>query len=124
MAVALAGAALQSAWAQGNNFFGSSLPGNVPSASNPPATGGGAPGGGDYSDDEKRMQKKFKASVQHAKELVTKGDLMMKKGESKHDDKMYKKGKIVKEIGEKQLNDLQANNPLPDAKAKDKKAGL
>lgn len=101
-------------FAQGsqNSFFGSALPGNVPSAANPPATGGG----GDYSDDEKRMQKKFKASVNHAKELLAKGEAMMKKGETKNDDKMYKKGKILKEIAEKRLNELQANNPFPDTK--------
>ena len=119
-------ASVSASFGQGqNSFFGSALPGNVPSAANPPAGagggGGGVPPGGDFSDDEKRMQKKFKASVAHAKELVAKGDTMMKKGESKHDDKAYKKGKILKEIGEKQLNELQANNPFPDKAPKEKK---
>ena len=107
--------------AQGNNFFGSSLPGSVPSAANPPAGSGGpggsgGPPGGDYSDDEKRVQKKMKANVARYKELVNKGEAMMKKGESSHNDKMYKKGKILKEIGEKQLNEIQANSPVPDVK--------
>ncbi len=113
-AALLLGLAGQSVSAQGqNNFFGSSVPGNVPSAANPPTTGGS---GGDYSDDEKRMQKKFKSNLQHAKDLVTRGDAMMKKGESKKDDKSYKRGKILKEIGEKQLLELQSNNPFPDTK--------
>jgi len=109
-----------------NDFFGGSLPSSVPSASNPPATAGGAPGAADYTDDEKRMQKKYKFSLQHAKELMSKGEAMMKKGEARHNDKMYKKGKILKEIADKRLNELQANNPFSDAKSpEDKKsAGL
>lgn len=125
-AAMIAGSAVQPVPAQ-NDFFGGNLPSSVPSAANPPAT---ASGGGDYTDDEKRMQKKYKSSIAHAKDLVGKGDSMMKKGESKHNDKMYKKGKILKEIGEKQLAELQANNPFPEDKEskdgkepKDKKAG-
>jgi hypothetical protein len=127
-AAVIAGAQAPCVLAQ-NDFFGGNLPSSVPSAANPPATAGGAQGGGDYTDDEKRMQKKYKSSIQHAKDLVGKGDSMMKKGESRHNDKMYKKGKILKEIGEKQLAELQANNPFPEDKepkdgkeSKDKKA--
>lgn len=99
-----------------NDFFGGSIP---PAAGGDPLSGGGMPApamppGADYSDDEKRMQKKYKASVSHAKELIAKGDRMIKEGQTKQIDKIYKKGKIIKEIGEKRLAELQANNPLPE----------
>ncbi len=115
----------QPAEAGPNDFFGSSMPqGGLPN--NPPSdisapsqftTPGQAKaadmlngaGPGDYTDDEKRMQKKYKVSVNHAKGLIAKGERMMKSP----DQKESKKGRIVKEIGEKRLAELEANNPIP-----------
>lgn len=68
-------------------------------------------GGSDYTQDEKRVQKKYRASITHARQLVAKGDQMIKEGQERKDDKEFKKGKILKEIGEKQLVELKANNP-------------
>ena len=117
-----------SALAQGSNdFFGSS----VPSSS---AGGGGGSGierppgvqaaeqqalkatGGDYTTDEKRMQKKFKANLRSAQDLVSKAERMVKDGEKKKDDKMIKKGKILKEVAEKRVAELKEQNPFPEVK--------
>lgn len=112
--------------AQTNDFFGGSLPGGGPlpaggypqspqaqaadvARSNLPA---------DYTDDEKRMQRKYRASISHAKGLIAKGDRMMKAGEGGKNDKDFKKGKVLKEIGERRLAELEANNPLPEAAKK------
>ncbi len=123
-AAAALSAAVPQALAGPNDFFGSTMPGGAPSASNPPPTGNAGMGGaGDYSDDEKRMQKKYKANMQRYKDLISKGESMMKKGESSHNDKLFKRGKILKEIGERNLSELQANNPFPDIKKDDKKDG-
>jgi hypothetical protein len=105
-----------------NDFFGSTMPAGQMAdpngTSNQFTTPGQAKaagelnaggGPGDYTDDEKRMQKKYKASVSHAKGLIAKGDKMMKSP----DQKESKKGKILKEIGEKRLAELEANNPIP-----------
>lgn len=114
------------AFAQGSNdFFGSS----VPAASTP---GGGStdrpPGvaaaeqqalkaqGGEYTSDEKRMQKKFKANLRAAQDLISKAERMMKDGEKKKDDKMVKKGKILKEVAEKRVAELKEQNPFPEIK--------
>lgn len=100
-----------------NDFFGGQMPSAPPgvNAAQSASDKAGA-SGGDYSDDEKRMQKRYKSSIVHAKSLIAKGEAMMKKSESNHDDKIFKKGKIIKEIGEKQLGELQANNPFPNLK--------
>lgn len=104
-----------------NDFFGSTMPaGQMVDPNSAPgqfATPGQAKAGdmlnqsnpGDYTDDEKRMQKKFKASISHARGLIAKGERMMKSP----DQKESKKGKILKEIGEKRLAELEANNPNP-----------
>lgn len=68
---------------------------------------------GDFTDDEKRMQHKYRDSIKHAKDLINKGTVMMDHGQKSHNDKEYKKGKIFKEIGERQLGELNANNPFP-----------
>lgn len=86
----------------------------------PPAASNPGPSS-DVTADEKRMQKKYKANMNHLKDLIAKGEAMMK---SAHDqnDKAYKKGRIFKEIGEKQLAEMQANNPFAlDALDPDKK---
>ncbi|MBI4532647.1 MAG: hypothetical protein HY711_01770 [Candidatus Melainabacteria bacterium] len=106
-----------------NDFFGGSLPGTSSgSDSASGASGTYSPPGGDYTDDEKRMQKKYKASLNHARVLIAKGDAMIKKGQASHNDKLLKKGKIIKEIGEKQLTELQANNPFPDMRERHAKS--
>lgn len=109
---------MSSAIAGPNDFFGG--PGSM---SSPSAAAGSEaaqnalvdsqPQPGDFTDDEKRMQKKYQEKVKHAKSLIAKGELMMKKGEGK-DDKAFKKGKVIKLIGERELAELQANNPFPD----------
>jgi hypothetical protein len=100
-----------------NDFFGGSVPGAVnDAAANAPTAAG------DFTDDEKRMQKKYNISIRHARGLIAKAEGMMQAAEKRHDNKSFKKGKILKEIGEKQLSELEANNPFPDLKAKPKKA--
>jgi hypothetical protein len=118
------------AFAQGssNDFFGSSVP--TPSAGG----GGGGSGierppgvqaaeqqalkasGGDYTSDEKRMQKKFKANLRAAQDLVNKAERMVKDGEKKKDDKIVKKGRILKEVAEKRVAELKEQSPFPDSK--------
>ncbi len=117
-----------SAFAQsGNDFFGSSVPssggGSAGSSQidRPPGVAAAEQaalkaGGGDYTVDEKRMQKKYKANMRAAEELIAKAEKMVKDGEKKKDDKAMKKGKILKEVAEKRLNDLKENNPMPDNK--------
>jgi len=83
------------------------------SSSNSPGLSPG-PTGGDYTSDEKRMQRKYKDNVKHAKDLIAKGESMMKSCNGNVNHKDYKKGKIYKEIGEKSLADLTANNPFPE----------
>lgn len=103
--------ASQLAYAGPNDFFGGGVPGSNPT--DPAAAAAPmAPPSGDYSEDEKRMQKKYKQSIVHAKDLIAKGEEMVKKGEDKRDSRMMKKGHIFKEIGEKQLAELQNNNPF------------
>ncbi len=68
---------------------------------------------GDFTEDEKRMQHKYRDSIKHAKDLITKGTAMMDRGKKSGNDKEFKKGKIFKEIGERQLGELNANNPFP-----------
>ena len=76
-----------------------------------------APAGGDYTTDEKRMQKKYKGNLQHAHQLITQGEAMMKAAPNK-ESKEYKKGKIMKEVGEKSIGDLKTNNPFDSEKEK------
>lgn len=87
-----------------------------------PGMAQGSSNGGDYTSDEKRMQAKYKSNIKHAKGLIEKGDAMMKSCNGNTSHKDYKKGKIWKEIGEKSLADLSANNPFPEAE-KPVKAG-
>ena len=72
---------------------------------------------GDFTGDEKRMQKKYKDNINNAKGLIAKGERMMKDSGNNQKDANYKKGKIFKEIGEKSLAELKANNPFPNQKA-------
>lgn len=130
IAALFAGAA-QPAFAGANDFFGTTVPEGARAASTQvrqqpvnPYADPTVPQG-DFTMDEKRMQKKFKGSIAHAKELIAKGDKMMAVGKKGSKDKEFKKGKIIKEIGEKQLAELTANNPLADIindKGADRKA--
>jgi hypothetical protein len=118
------------ALAQGNGFYNNQLPGaqgSVEDESMPgdkKNKGSSSAPGGDYTQDEKRMQNKFKEKVAHAKDLINRGDHMMKAAGNAN-SKDYKKGKIFKEIGERDLAELEANNPFPKPDKPDKptKAG-
>jgi hypothetical protein len=103
-------------------LFGGTQAAPAPSPTAAPPNGPGTiPGAGmDNTADEKRMQKKFKANRSHYKDLVVKGDAMMKSAPNK-EDKTYKKGKILKEMGEKHLAEMQANSPFTMEDQDDKK---
>jgi hypothetical protein len=104
-----------------NDFFGGKIGGNNDgSQGSAAAVNTEAPTNvppGDYTADEKRMQKKFKANVKAAQELIAKAEKMIKSS----DTKLSKKGKIMKEIGEKRLAELKANNPFPEIAASGKR---
>jgi hypothetical protein len=102
---------------KGGLFSGKS-PQAAPAPANGPGTVAGA--GFDNTADEKRMQKKYKANMSHFKDLISKGDAMMKSAANK-EDRTYKKGKILKEMGEKHLADMQANSPFAIQSLEDKK---
>ncbi|MBK9205991.1 MAG: hypothetical protein IPL73_26970 [Candidatus Obscuribacter sp.] len=87
------------AYAGVNDFFGSSIPtvgSDSPSINGTSGSGAAqsmpselAPQSpstsshSDYTDDEKRMRKKYKTSIKHAETLIAKGDKLIKDGESK-----------------------------------------
>ena len=113
-----------------NDFFGSSIGGTPDTNQGAQTAADGAKGQaaaaqvpsgpppGDYTADEKRVQKKYKDNLKHAQGLILKGEDMMRS----HDQKVAKKGKVLKEIGEKAVADLKSNNPFPEiAASKDKK---
>ena len=75
--------------------------------------------GGDYTQDEKTLQKKYKARLAHDQEMIARGEHMMKGAAPT--SKEYKKGKIIKEIGERDAADLKANSPFPEMPGKGKK---
>jgi hypothetical protein len=114
------------AFAGPNDFFGSQIGGpsdtTQGSTTSPAASAAdaqlpaGAPAG-DYTADEKRVQKKYKDNMKSAQKLVAKGESMMRS----KDEKVSKKGRILKEIGEKRIAELKANNPFPEIAAKDPK---
>lgn len=117
-----AAASLGPAFAQsGNDFFGSSVPSSSGGGSNidrPPGVMAAEQqalkaAGNEFTSDEKRMQKKFKANLKAAEELISKAERMIKDGEKKKDDKMSKKGRILKEVAEKRVAELKENSPLP-----------
>lgn len=110
-----------------NDFFGSNIGNSSDSAQGGATVGSAAAAGaganqmsappGDYTSDEKRMQKKFRANVKDAERLIAKAEKLIKS----EDQKLSKKGKILKEIGEKRLADLKANNPFPEIATSGKK---
>lgn len=115
-----------------NDFFGGVLPGAMGSLKDDdekpaqaetkekPAPASVTQNPSDFTDDEKRMQRKYKFRVKHAKELIARGEEMMAKAPN-HDAKEFKKGKILKEIGEKDLAELKSNNPFPEEAEKPEK---
>ncbi|MBX9572549.1 MAG: hypothetical protein K2X77_26880 [Candidatus Obscuribacterales bacterium] len=112
------GLASPATFAQGNDFFGSSVPGSGSNIERPPGVQAAEQQAlqnshAEYTSDEKRMQKKYKANLRAAQDLITKGEKMLKDGEKKKDDKMQKKGKILKEVGEKRVQELKESNPSP-----------
>jgi hypothetical protein len=117
---AVCAAIAQPALAGSNDFFGTTVPEGTGKGAaqarqqtvNPYADP--AVPQGDFTSDEKRMQKKYKGSIAHAKGLISKGEKMMELGKRGSKDKEFKKGKIIKEIGERQLAELTANNPIAD----------
>ncbi len=121
------------AFSDNNSYFGANASGSgtsssgtdyskdLPEDSNPNAVlpglndtamGTPKPNGTDFTGDEKRMQKKYKSNIAHANSLINRGAQMMKSSENNHSSSVYKKGKIFKEIGEKRLAELKANNPF------------
>ena len=132
-----------SAYAQTNNFFGSGLgptgaggPANAAASGNIGGPNDGAQGAGqvgsqggfkdslgtnvpqgEYSADEKRVQKKYKSNLASARKLVAKGEEMMRS----KDEKQAKKGKIIKDIGERRIAELKANNPFPEVASREPK---
>jgi hypothetical protein len=127
------------ALAQMNNFFGSN-PGGGASQINSNQQGNGskeddgaagpgiplmngalpppAPSGGDFTQDEKRMQRKYRGNLHNAQDLIHRGEAMMNAAGNNKDSKDYKRGKVLKDIGEKSLADLKANNPYDVDKEK------
>jgi hypothetical protein len=73
--------------------------------------------GVDLTKDEIRVRDKYKARIARDKDLIARGEHMMK---SDPNSKDYKKGKVLKNIGEKDLAELEANNPFLKAEDPDK----
>lgn len=111
---------LQAQAQSGNDFFGSSVPsaGGSSATDRPPGVVAAEQqalkaAGNEYTSDEKRMQKKYKANLKAAEGLIAKATRMIKDGEKKKDDKMVKKGRVLKEVAEKRVSELKENSPLP-----------
>ena len=118
----------QPAIAGPNDFFGSAVPNAAtgsgqPEEANPYAAETPMPEG-DFTEDEQRMQKRFKEKVKHAKNLLEKGKKMVEDGQKKNNKKMVSRGKIFAEIGERELKALAANNPLSELISPTQKAAL
>jgi hypothetical protein len=141
LATALSFSNIVCAYSQSNNFFGTApgSPSGITAPSSSTGSGGSndstdssddsnpnavLPGlnetnpntaamGTDFSGDEKRMHKKYKDNLNSANRLIKKGKDMMASAGKNINDPDYKKGKILKETGEKWLVQLKANNPFP-----------
>lgn len=117
----------QPAIAGPNDFFGSAVPNAAAGSGQPEEANPYAETPmpeGDFTEDEQRMQKKFKDRVKHAKNLLEKGKKMVEEGEKKNNKKMVSRGKIFAEIGERELKALAANNPLSELVSPTQKAAL
>lgn len=114
-----------------NDFFGNTIPTvgggdaglsqsqaaatSSPSELSPMNQSPSSSGPVEFTEDEKRMRKKYKKSLKHAQELIEKGDRMIKDGEARKDNKSLKRGQVLKGVGERTLEQLKTNNPLPEA---------
>ncbi|MBI1270880.1 hypothetical protein GC174_10655 [bacterium] len=110
-----------------NDFFGSAVPNAATGSAQPEEANPYAETPmpeGDFTEDEQRMQKRFKEKVKHAKNLLEKGKKMVEEGEKKNNKKMVSRGKIFAEIGERELKALAANNPLNELISPTQKAAL
>ncbi|MDR3612509.1 MAG: hypothetical protein P4L53_03025 [Candidatus Obscuribacterales bacterium] len=76
-------------------------------------TTGAPPANGDFTADEKLMQNRFRQRIANAHKNIDKGEKMMLSCGSDHNKAEYKKGKVMKEIGEKDLAALKENSPFP-----------
>lgn len=119
---ALISIAVNPAYCGTNDFFGNSIPtvGDPSGAARPAASSSSSPSeissspsASEFTDDEKRMQKKYKLAIKHAQTLIAKADKMIKDGEARKDNKLLKKGQVLKGVGERALENLKTNNPLP-----------
>ncbi|MBX9940461.1 MAG: hypothetical protein K2Y32_14475 [Candidatus Obscuribacterales bacterium] len=120
--LSLVSIAVNPAYCGTNDFFGNSIPTvGDPSGSTRPAASSSSspseisssPSASEFTDDEKRMQKKYKLAIKHAQTLIAKADKMIKDGEARKDNKLLKKGQVLKGVGERALENLKTNNPLP-----------
>jgi hypothetical protein len=76
-------------------------------------TTGAPPANGDFTADEKVMQNRFRQRIANAHKNIDKGEKMMLSCGNDHNKAEYKKGKVMKEIGEKDLAALKENSPFP-----------
>lgn len=112
------------AYAGPNDFFGASPSSSndeksspsSSSASGSPSESTPAPSksGAEFTADEKQMQKRYKARVKHAQDLLARAEKMIKDGGNGKNNKMFKRGQVLKGIAERDLENLKSNNPLPD----------
>lgn len=107
-----------------NDFFGTAVPNAAGAAPEPNPYADTPMPEGDFTEDEQRMQKRYKARVKHAKNVLAKGKKLIATGQKKNNKKLIKKGQIFVDIGERELKELAANNPLSDLISPTQKAEL
>ena len=71
------------------------------------------PQNGDFTDDEKRVQRKWQDRIANDHRLIDRGERMMRGAHNNPKDKEYQKGKVMKSIGEKDLAEMKSNSPFP-----------
>jgi hypothetical protein len=71
---------------------------------------------GDFTPDEKRIRKKYNAALANAQGVINRATNIMAKNPP--GSKEYRHAQISKEVGEKSLAELKANDPYPDSKEK------
>lgn len=76
-------------------------------------TTGAPPANGDFTADEKVMQERYKGRIANAHKNIDRAEKMMASCGDNHNKAEYKKGKVMKEIAEKDLADLKSNSPFP-----------
>jgi hypothetical protein len=73
------------------------------------------PQNGDFTEDEKRVQKKWQDRIAGDHRLIDRGEKMMRGAKNNPKDKDYQKGKVMKSIGEKDLAEMKSNSPFPSS---------